>query len=200
MQQTTGELQQSLSLAHLPPSAAHATVVVPTHCPPLQKQEQHWKPAVHAAPAFEPAGGVAMQAASVQKPRMFGVSSCCTAPLVVGAREKEIVATIGQWRLARDIRAYVADVQALVDGAGLEITKGGNAEEELKWALAHADRIDPLTEWRKDIESVQAEKAGRPCPKCGKVHGEHANEEGEADATVPTSAAPEQASGSVDNG
>jgi hypothetical protein len=102
------------------------------------------------------------------------------------AREKEIVATIGQWRLARDIRAYVADIQALVEGAGFEITKGSNAEEELKWALAHADRVDPLTEWRKDIESVKAEMEGKPCPKCGEIHDGHgAQQSGEAEAPPP---------------
>jgi len=69
----------------------------------------------------------------------------------------------------------------LVEGAQLEITEGSNAEEELTWALAHADRIDPLTSWRTDIERVKAEGAGRPCPKCGTVHG--ASREGEGRAT-----------------
>jgi hypothetical protein len=101
------------------------------------------------------------------------------------AREKEIGQTLGHWRMARDIRAYVAEVRALVRAADLEITKGGNAEDELAWALAYADRIDPLTSWRKDIESVLAERDGKPCPECGKVHGEQRDGEATIEATGP---------------
>ena len=73
-------------------------------------------------------------------------------------REKEIIEVIADWRLARDIRAYVAEAEALVKSANLEVTRGGNAEAELKWALAYADRLDPVTDWRKDVESVIAER------------------------------------------
>ena len=76
------------------------------------------------------------------------------------AQQKEIVAAIGQWRLARDIRAYVAEVHALVEAAGLQIPQGGDVEEELNWALAHADRLDPLTDWRTDIKRAKAELTG----------------------------------------
>ena len=86
------------------------------------------------------------------------------------SRQKQIVETITNWRLARDVRAYVAGVQALVHDAGLEVTKGGNAESELNWAVAYADRIDPLSSWREDIGRVKAQAAGEPCPKCGKIH------------------------------
>jgi hypothetical protein len=75
LQLTTEALQQSAPVVHAPPTPAHATVVRFTHCPASQKPEQHWNPAVHVAPASDPGGGAAMQAASVQKPRMFGVSS-----------------------------------------------------------------------------------------------------------------------------
>lgn len=37
-------------------------------------------------------------------------------------------------------------------------------------ALAYADRIDPLTAWRKNVELVKAEQDGKPCPNCGEVH------------------------------
>ncbi|HEX3854260.1 MAG TPA: hypothetical protein VHW01_25025, partial [Polyangiaceae bacterium] len=85
-------------------------------------------------------------------------------------REKEIVGTISNWRLARDVREYVAEIYSLVKDANLELTEDGGAERELKWALAYADRVDPLTIWRKDIEKVKAEAAGKPCPDCGKIH------------------------------
>ncbi len=90
-------------------------------------------------------------------------------------REKEIVETISKWRMARDVRAHVAEIHALVKDADLTITEGSGADQDLKWALAYADRIDPLASWRKDIATVQAER-GKPCSKCGNVHGE----EGEA--------------------
>jgi hypothetical protein len=86
-------------------------------------------------------------------------------------REKEVVGTISNWRMARDLRAYVAEIHALVKDADLEITEGGTADQDLKWSLAYADRIDPLTSWRKDIEKVKAEARSKPCPDCGKVHG-----------------------------
>jgi hypothetical protein len=85
-------------------------------------------------------------------------------------REKEIAGTISSWRLARDVREYVQEIYSLVKGANLELTEGGDAERELKWALAYADRVDPLTPWRKSIEEVKAEAAGKPCPDCGKIH------------------------------
>lgn len=47
--------------------------------------------------------------------------------------------------MARDVRAYVAEIHALVKDADVQITEGAGADEELKWALAYADRIDPLT-------------------------------------------------------
>jgi hypothetical protein len=84
-------------------------------------------------------------------------------------RQKEIAEKISGWRLARDVRAYVDEIQALLKEADMRLTAGGRAEEELNWALAYADRIDPLLVWRADIE--KAEHAGKPCPDCGKVHG-----------------------------
>lgn len=86
-------------------------------------------------------------------------------------REKEIVDTLSKWRLARDLRAYVAEIKAHVHNAGLEITKESSAEEALTWATAYADRIDPLSSWRQDIENVKAQLASEPCPKCSEIHG-----------------------------
>jgi hypothetical protein len=72
----------------------------------------------------------------------------------------------------------------------LEITKGGNAEVELAWALAYADRIDPLSTWRQDIAKVNAKLVGEPCPECGKVH--------DVDGTEPPPAASPPAKADAD--
>ena len=87
------------------------------------------------------------------------------------ARVKRIQEEIASWRMARDVRTYVSEIHALVKDADLRITEGADADQELKWALAYADRIDPLTSWRRDIEKVKAEAESKPCPDCGKVHG-----------------------------
>jgi hypothetical protein len=71
-----------------------------------------------------------------------------------------------------------------VKDADLKITEGAGADQELKWALAYADRIDPLTSWRKDIEKVKVEAAGKPCPDCGKVHAEPTGSDAAADAAT----------------
>jgi hypothetical protein len=109
-------------------------------------------------------------------------------------QEKEITATISEWRMARDVRAYVAEVRALIAGSGLEITKGGGADEDLKWVLAYADRIDPLSSWRETIEKVKAEHSLRPCVKCGKVHRPNENEAAESVPAGPATVEPANAS------
>jgi hypothetical protein len=112
------------------------------------------------------------------------------------ARLKRIQEVIASRRQALDIRAYVAEVKALVHDAGLEITKGGNAEEELAWAEAYADRIDPLSSWRRDIAQVKAKLASEPCAKCGEIHGpddESAPDATQADA-AKSAEAPDPAS------
>ena len=86
-------------------------------------------------------------------------------------RQKEITEQISSWRLARDVRVYVDEVHALLKAADMRLTRGGQAEKELNWALAYADRIDPLLVWRAEIEKAKAEHASKACPDCGKVHG-----------------------------
>jgi hypothetical protein len=97
---------------------------------------------------------------------------------------------MASWRMARDVRAYVAEIHALVEAAELKITEGGDADQDLKWALAYADRIDPLSTWRKDIAKVKAEALGKPCPDCGKVHGDDERRDAAAPADA-TSASDE---------
>ena len=95
-------------------------------------------------------------------------------------REKELHEQVGNWRFARDIRAYVAEVHALVTDAEMTITDGSDTDDELKWALKYADGIDPLSSWRRDIAQVRAERAtGEPCAKCGERHRPRAEGNGE---------------------
>jgi hypothetical protein len=103
------------------------------------------------------------------------------------ARKKQIVEKIAAWRLARDIRAYISEVRELVHGEGLQIIEGASADEDLKWALSYAERIDPLTAWREDIARAKTETAATPCPDCGKIHGSE-----EAPPPDASSAAPEE--------
>ncbi|MFI5298151.1 MAG: hypothetical protein ACHREM_08640 [Polyangiales bacterium] len=69
-------------------------------------------------------------------------------------REKDFTDSIARWRLARDMRAYVDEVRALIDGANLDVVPGGRAGKEIAWALAYADRLDPISEWRAEIAKV----------------------------------------------
>ena len=43
---------------------------------------------------------------------------------------------MSNWRMARDIRAYVAEIHSLVKDADSKVTEGAGADQELKWALA----------------------------------------------------------------
>jgi hypothetical protein len=72
-------------------------------------------------------------------------------------RQKEFVESIGQWRVAQDIREYVWSTHALIADANMEIKEGTPLGEDLKWALEYADRIDPHTRIREDI--ARARKA-----------------------------------------
>jgi hypothetical protein len=113
-------------------------------------------------------------------------------------REKEIAGTISNWRLARDVRQYVGEICSLVKDANLELIEGGGSERELKWALAYADRVDPLTPWRKDIEQVKAEAAGKRCPDCGKIHdAESKGRHDEPPVAVPAQNEPEPSDGAT---
>jgi len=58
-------------------------------------------------------------------------------------REKQLEAEVALWRRAEDIRDYVrATLAALGDGDVTE--EGQSVRERMGWALAYADRIDPL--------------------------------------------------------
>ena len=55
-----------------------------------------------------------------------------------------LMTDLSTWRRAHDIRAYAAEaLQELGDGDATT-GDGGSLREELQWALAYADQIDPL--------------------------------------------------------
>ena len=53
------------------------------------------------------------------------------------------------WRLARDIREYVAEIRGVVNSAAAPLAWEGVLAESLRRAEAHANRIDPLTPLRE---------------------------------------------------
>lgn len=80
-------------------------------------------------------------------------------------RQKEFVESVGQWRLAQDIREYVWATHALIADANMTFVEGSPLAEDLKWALEHADEIDPHTAIREDIAHVRKAYRGRcVCP------------------------------------
>ncbi|HVY31029.1 MAG TPA: hypothetical protein VHB79_30950 [Polyangiaceae bacterium] len=86
-------------------------------------------------------------------------------------REKRLPEQINNWRLARDVRAYVDEIKTLVRTAELQLKEDSEGAKDLQWALDYADRIDPLTSWRKEIDEVKAAFAENlKCPKCGQHH------------------------------
>ncbi len=72
-------------------------------------------------------------------------------------RAKHFQEQLDEWRLARDIREYVAEAQAIVADGHCSITPGTSLDDTLRWALSYADRIDPLAALRADIAKVAAE-------------------------------------------
>ena len=66
-------------------------------------------------------------------------------------RAQDLVQRIDGYRLARDIRQYVGAMRGLVAGAGLSEPEQRPLMELMSWALAYAERVDPLTELREKI-------------------------------------------------
>jgi Skp family chaperone for outer membrane proteins len=66
-------------------------------------------------------------------------------------REKELEHAIGQWRLARDIRDFMKEASSVVADAGMVVTPGGEFDRQMRWALAYADRLDPLSDLRIEV-------------------------------------------------
>lgn len=64
------------------------------------------------------------------------------------ARRRRLRSSIDEWRMARDIRAYVDEVRAALAREGSARTERVGVGDELAEALAFADEIDPMTSWR----------------------------------------------------
>jgi hypothetical protein len=77
--------------------------------------------------------------------------------------EKAFLELIAEWRLARDVRDYVAESRALMKSANIEIPIGGGLDRHLQAATAYADRLDPLSELRVEIAKLVAVREA----KCG---------------------------------
>lgn len=70
-------------------------------------------------------------------------------------REKEIVETIWKWRLARDMRAYVDEIKALVHDAGLETMRASRLRK------AATRRRSSLGPERTPTGSIRSRRGGR---------------------------------------
>jgi hypothetical protein len=59
-------------------------------------------------------------------------------------RLARLTAEVGQWRRARDLRAYANEALADLGDGDVATAEGGSLRDDLQWALDYADRIDPL--------------------------------------------------------
>jgi hypothetical protein len=101
------------------------------------------------------------------------------------AREKALLEAIKAWRLARDVRRYVGEIKSLVADAGMRLTQDGTPDHELNWALAYADRVDPLSAWRAEIEEVKIAAEQEVYSSCERAHDEQTST-GEASKATDT--------------
>lgn len=76
-------------------------------------------------------------------------------------REKDLEKSVARFRLARDIRDLVSASRAAVADAGLSVTAGSDLERRMEWALAYAERIDPVSELRAELARGATENAER---------------------------------------
>jgi hypothetical protein len=64
-------------------------------------------------------------------------------------RTRQFEEEIGRWRLARDVREYVAEIRTIMAAASGAVADGRQLLESLKSAEALAERIDPMTRIRE---------------------------------------------------
>lgn len=84
------------------------------------------------------------------------------------AEEKKVAAlraTLAEWREVRDIRAFVAEAQAIAAAVGQEIREEPNLADFIQWASARADSLDPLRILRQEVQqrvkATSADTRGR---------------------------------------
>lgn len=73
-------------------------------------------------------------------------------------RIEDLHARLECWRLARDLRAYAADIRATVCMSNAEVGRNDEVARHLELAVTYAARIDPLTTLRREL----AEGANQP--------------------------------------
>jgi hypothetical protein len=67
-----------------------------------------------------------------------------------------------RWRLARDIRDYVAQAHSILRGVDQRSPAGLELRWRYKWATAYADRLDPLTELRDQVRHLEEDDRDEP--------------------------------------
>lgn len=72
-------------------------------------------------------------------------------------RVEEFRKEVEKWRFARDLRALVGELKALLADRGLRMTKGSPVEEWAKWVEQQAEEADPLSALRRSADEMAAE-------------------------------------------
>jgi hypothetical protein len=77
--------------------------------------------------------------------------------------EEQIRGQLEKWRLARDLRDYADDARRIVAEAQCSFTPGGPLERLIELAVRYAERVDPFTELRREVEQhrLDREAAGK---------------------------------------
>lgn len=66
-------------------------------------------------------------------------------------RIEDLHGRLERWRLARDLRAYAADIRAIVCTAGADVDIDDALAIHVELALTYADQIDPLSSLRSEL-------------------------------------------------
>jgi len=72
---------------------------------------------------------------------------------------KELGEVITRWRLARDIRLYVDEINSIVAAEGRDVPIDSYLGIPLAWASAYADRVDPVATLRKKLHGVHPQQS-----------------------------------------
>lgn len=73
---------------------------------------------------------------------------------------------MSRWRLARDLREYLAETHPIIEEGKCSVIAGGELDAWLRWCEDYAKRVDPLAQLRDEIARVKAEHPA-DCRSCG---------------------------------
>ncbi len=79
-------------------------------------------------------------------------------------RARRLREEVERWELARSIRGYVAEAQAIVAAGHCTLIEDGKLAQSLRWAVAYADQIDPFASLRAEVAGRVAERAASGPP------------------------------------